>query len=166
MELYLLRHGIAEPRGPLTLTDDRSRALTKEGIKKMRRIGQGMRSLDLPIDLVLSSPFARARQTAEIVVEECLLKSKVELTDTLAPGGDPEVLIKEISTRSGSFRSVLIVGHEPFLSQSLSMLIAGDEGCAIVMKKGGLCKLTVNALKWGRCASLEWFLTPGQLRRM
>jgi len=166
MELLLLRHGIAEPHGPLPLSDDRSRVLTKDGIRKMRRIGQGMRSLALPVDLILSSPYERARQTAEIVAEECLGHSTLELTDALAPGGNPEALIRDIMTRAGTFRGVMVVGHEPYLSHCISMLVVGSEGCAITMKKGSLCSLTVSKLKWGRCATLEWLLTPGQLRRM
>lgn len=62
--------------------------------------------------------------------------------------------------------SVLLVGHEPFLSGLVSLLVAGNEGFCVVMKKGGLCKLAIDSLKHGRCAVLEWLLTPKQMGLM
>jgi phosphohistidine phosphatase len=62
--------------------------------------------------------------------------------------------------------SVLLVGHEPFLSGLISLLATGHEGFCVVMKKGGLCKLTIEALRHGRCATLEWLLTPKQMALM
>jgi phosphohistidine phosphatase len=60
----------------------------------------------------------------------------------------------------------MLVGHEPYLSGLISLLVSGDSDCRIVMKKGGLCKLSVGTLKHGRCAALEWLLTPKQLAAM
>ncbi len=55
---------------------------------------------------------------------------------------------------------MMIVGHEPMLSQIVSVLLTGSSAAAVPLKKGGLCKLAVNDLRYGKCASLEWFLTP------
>jgi len=60
----------------------------------------------------------------------------------------------------------LLVGHEPYLSELISLLVAGDSSLCVVMKKGGLCKLSVETLKHGRCACLEWLLTPKQMALM
>ncbi len=60
----------------------------------------------------------------------------------------------------------MLVGHEPYLSTLISLLLSGDGGLQVEMKKGGLCKLSVESLKHGRCAKLEWLLTPRQMRLM
>ena len=61
---------------------------------------------------------------------------------------------------------MLLVGHEPYLSGLISLLVSGEATCAVVMKKGGLCKLSIESLKPGRCAALEWLLTPKQMGLM
>ncbi len=166
MELYLLRHAIAAPHGAAGYERDADRPLTAEGEKKMRRIAEGMQALDLSFDLILSSPFTRARQTAEITAKVFSAEKKLKFTDHLAVGGGTKVLIDELNGKYGSLDSILLVGHEPSLSQLISLLISGDAGLSITMKKGGLCKLTVELLRHGRCATLEWLLAPGQMTRI
>jgi len=60
----------------------------------------------------------------------------------------------------------LLVGHEPYLSELISVLIAGDAGAGIMLKKGGLCRLSATSLRFSRCATLEWLLTPAQLEKL
>ncbi|MDB6017830.1 MAG: phosphohistidine phosphatase SixA [Pedosphaera sp.] len=166
MDLYILRHAIAEPTRAKTEKADSERRLTPEGEKKMRRIAKAMKSCELAFDLILSSPYARAQQTAEIVADVFKLRKSLALSATLAPNGNPRQLIGELHETHRSCRSVLLVGHEPYLSSLISLLISGDTTLAIDLKKGGLCSLTASALKYGRCATLEWLLTPRQLREL
>lgn len=166
MELYLLRHAIAVDRGTPGYNKDSQRPLTPEGEKKMWRIAESMKALDLSFDLILSSPYVRARQTADIVAEVFQAQDRLELSTALTPEGDPEELIAELTRHDRAPDSILLVGHEPYLSGLMSRLLVGDESLSLVMKKGGLGKLTVKALKYGRCATLEWLLTPRQLRRI
>jgi phosphohistidine phosphatase SixA len=90
----------------------------------------------------------------------------LEETPHLEPGGDPEKLIKELKAREGAVSSVLLVGHEPYLSELASVLISGGENSAITLKKGAFCKLVARSLTYGRCATLEFLLSPGQVRRL
>lgn len=166
MKLSLLRHGIAVKRGTLGYAHDGERPLTTEGEKEMRRIARGMKSIGLSFDLVLSSPFLRARRTAEIVVETFGIEEKLILSPHLETGGEPRRLLEEITSRSRGLDSVLLVGHEPYLSGLISVLLGGDERLAIVLKKSGLCQLQIEKLVYGRCAELEFLLTPGQLKRI
>lgn len=166
MDLYLLRHAIAVERGTPGYEVDSTRPLTPRGEQKMWQIAEGMKALGLSFDLILTSPYVRARQTAEIVAEVLKAKNKMEFSAALAPGGDPAELIEELNRRGPSLRSVVLVGHEPGMSELISMLVAGNTDCSITMKKGGLCMLTVGVLRYGRCATLEWLLTPGQLTRI
>ena len=66
----------------------------------------------------------------------------------------------------GARQHILLVGHEPYLSRLISTLVTGSSALPLVMKKGGLCKLSIDTLRFGRCATLEWLLTPRQLRLM
>jgi len=165
MDLYILRHAIAVERGSPGFDDDSTRPLTEQGAAKMHKAATGIRSLGLEFDLVLSSPSLRARQTAEIVVRELGAEGVLEFSVHLEPGGSTESLIGSLVKR-GPLRSVLLVGHEPYLSGLISVLLTGGGDMATTLKKGGLVKLAVPMLRHGRCASLEWAVTPGQLRRI
>jgi len=166
MELYLLRHAIAVPRETPGYDDDSKRPLTPEGKRKMRRIAGAMQALDVQFDLILSSPFTRARQTAEIVAEVFQAEKKLVLEDTLAVGGDLRTLINRINTAYGTLERIMLVGHEPSMSELISVLIAGDTRVSITLRKGGLCKLTTSALRYGQCATLDCLLAPRQLTRL
>jgi phosphohistidine phosphatase len=161
MELYILRHAIAVERGTAGFEDDSLRPLTDKGAKKMVRIAQGMLALEFSLDAIYSSPYVRARQTAEIVADVFDARDRLVLTPHLAVGGKPGDLLKLVNGAGGA--SVMLVGHEPYLSTLISMLIAGTENVPITLKKGGLCKLTASKPHYGRCATLEWLLTPRTL---
>jgi phosphohistidine phosphatase len=164
MNLFILRHAIAEPN--TNRKADGERRLTPEGEKKMCRIAKGMKAAGLDFDLILSSPYVRAKQTADIVAGVFKMQDALEISAELAPHGNPRKLVDELHGSYARHRSILLVGHEPYLSSFISLLLSGDTSLAINLKKGGLCKLTVEKLKYGRCATLEWLLTPRQLRSM
>jgi phosphohistidine phosphatase len=166
MNLYILRHGIAVEHGAPGYENDADRPLTAEGERKLRRIAEAMEELDLSFNLILSSPLVRAHQTAQIVAKALGASKRLELSDTLVPGGNTAELIALINQLQPSPENVLLVGHEPYLSGLISLLVSGTEGLAITMKKGGLCKLSTEALQHGRCASLQWLLTPKQMGLM
>lgn len=163
MDLYILRHAIAVERGTKGYRRDSQRPLTDKGAKKMERIAGGMLGLHLSFDQVFSSPFVRARQTAAIVVDAFHAKGKLKFTPHLQVGGDPRKLIDLVGKHCKPESAILLVGHEPYLSGLISMLITGVKNPSITLKKGGLCRLSVNDLKYGRCATMEWLLTPHQL---
>jgi phosphohistidine phosphatase len=161
MNLYLLRHAIAVPRG----TDDveeKDRPLTKEGKRKMKAIAEGMESLKLQFGRILSSPYKRAMETAEIVA--ATFNMDVEICNTLVPDGNQRALITSLVKIPEE--NLLLVGHEPHLSQLISLLISGNSETLIELKKGGLCKLASEHLTFGRSATLEWLLPPAQLRQI
>jgi len=166
MEIYLLRHAPAGTRDPEGRADDSLRLLTPEGIEKMKHLARAMRALKLKFDLILSSPFERAKQTAEIVAAEFKLKRALKFTEHLAPDGDAELLIERLPSLYSRPKRVLLVGHEPHLSRLAGMLIAGHEITGFKLKKGGLCKLTARRLQYGACAGLDWVLTPKLLAKL
>ena len=162
MEIYILRHGIAVERGTPGYKKDSERPLTKEGEEKMHQIAEAMLGMGLQFDLILSSPYVRAKQTAQIVAGE--LDEEVTSTDFLIPDANGLELIAEINDEKP--QRVLLVGHEPDLSRLISILVTGGSDATIELKKGGLCKLTSDKLTFGRSATLNWLLTPKQLRQL
>jgi len=164
MILYLLRHAIAVERGHADYEDDSQRPLTPKGERRMRRAAEGMLALELSLDGILSSPYLRAKQTADIVAEVLQASATIDISPALAPDGDPRQLITELQRHNRTRQNLLLVGHEPYLSALLSTLLTGGPHLAATMKKGGLCKLRAERWRYERCATLEWLLTPGQLR--
>lgn len=160
MDLYLLRHAIAVERGTPGFEDDRARPLTPEGRRKMRRVARWMQRRGLELDQVVSSPLVRARATAEILVEELGAPRRIRFTDHLEPGADPKALIGWLSRLRGRRGAVLLVGHEPDLSGLAGLLLGAGVRAGLSFRKAGLCKLRVEHLAPGRCAELEWWVTP------
>jgi phosphohistidine phosphatase len=163
MNLFILRHGLAVEPGSAGFKRDSDRPLTPKGERKLWKIGQAIQDLEICFDWILSSPYLRARQTAEIIAEALDVPRKLEMCEALTPGGSPARLIETIVARTPAPENVLLVGHEPYLSELISSLISGSKDIPIVMKKAGFCKLEVNSLRNGKCATLEWLLTPKQL---
>ena len=168
MILYIVRHAIAEQRDDINnAQDDSQRALTDEGRRKMRRIARALKEMEAPIDLILTSPYLRAADTARILQKKLdLKKENLVVTENLAPFGDPDQLVKEINERYGAVENLALVGHEPGLSRLISVLLSGDPTLPIILKKGGICRLSVDKLEYGRCATLEWLLAPAQMEEM
>lgn len=163
MNLYILRHGLAVEPGTPEYSKDSERPLTPKGERKLWKIAQAMDEMEIRFDWVLSSPYVRARQTAEIVAEALHVRKRLETSEALTPAGSAKKLIETINDRLPPANEVLLVGHEPCLSELISLLVSGNNELAITMKKGGLCKLSVELLEHGRCATLDWLLTPKQM---
>ncbi len=155
MNLYVLRHGLTVERGTPGFAKDSARPLTPEGERRLWQVAKAMRSLELSFDLILSSSYLRARQTAEIVAVALNAHKRLEFSDSLTPEGSSKKLIELLNQFKSQPENVLLVGHEPHLSSLISMLVSGETGFAVVMKKGGLCKLRAESLEHRQCATLE-----------
>ncbi len=116
-------------------------------------------------DVILTSPLARALQTARILEKHCLDGGTLEETELLEPDASFDELIDHLNGLEG-VENVAIVGHEPFLSEFVSYCLAGEKSSFIRLKKGGVAALEVaGAVKPGQCV-LAWLLEPGQLIRL
>lgn len=164
MNVFLLRHGVAVDRDPQSFPDDSRRPLTLKGEDRVRLVCDALQALEVSFDRILASPFLRSRQTAEIVANSLGMRRALEFRDELTPAGDPKALLRVINRISPKSENLLLVGHEPYLSGLLSVLICGQADAAIDLKKNGLVKIeAAQRLKFGRCATLNWLLTPRQL---
>jgi phosphohistidine phosphatase len=164
MNLFILRHGQAHPPGSQWRPDSK-RPLTKEGEEQTFEVARGMLALGLSFDAILTSPYARALRTAEILAE-VYEKPKLIETRRLVPEADPKEIIDEIAENFADAEGIVLVGHEPLLSRLVSTLLSGGDGLAIRLKKAGLCKLSAEKVFLGQCARLHWLMTPRQLARL
>lgn len=159
MQLCLVRHAVAEERGP-RWPDDRLRPLTAEGRERMRPAAAGIAILVQP-GHVLTSPLVRARQTAAIVAE-AFGNVPVSETDALADGDHDALLAAARATRG---ETVAAVGHEPWLSEAVSYFLTGSGASAsILFKKGAAALLSFPGEAGPGRATLEWLIQPAGLR--
>jgi phosphohistidine phosphatase len=166
MNIFILRHGIAVERGTKGFEKDSERPLTSKGKRQLRKSAAAMKGMKLRFSLILSSPYERAKRTAEIVAGELKLKKKLKFTDTLKYESNPEDMIGEIMRLKPQPKDLLLVGHEPYLSRLVSLLVSGTTDMAMDLKKGGLGKLEAERVHPGKCAKLVWLLTPKQMKEM
>jgi phosphohistidine phosphatase SixA len=80
--------------------------------------------------------------------------------------GYTDQLINEINQNYSSMERIALVGHEPSLSKLVSVLVAGGPDLSLTLKKGGVCRLSIGTLQYGRCATLDWLLSHSQLAKI
>jgi phosphohistidine phosphatase len=164
MNLYLMRHGIAVNRADgAAKLNDQERTLTPKGIKRMNKAAKGLVRLSLSVERILTSPLERARQTAKIVAQELRLEDRIEEIEQLSPDHSVQDLVSGLSAYARD-KEILLIGHEPLLSDTVSFLLSGKTGAEIRLKKGGICCLEVDGIPPRTGAVLHWALTPKQLR--
>lgn len=157
MEIYLLRHGIAEDGHPGQA--DAERELTGEGREKLRRVLKRARSAEVSPGVIFASPYRRAAETASIAAEVLDYKGKVVETRALVPEAAPQEMWEEIRSR-GSESAVLLASHEPLMS-TLAAFLLGCPGLQVDMKKAGLARIDCDRLGREPRGVLKWMLTPG-----
>jgi len=157
--LYLVRHAIAAERGD-QYPDDSKRPLTGEGMSRFRKAARGLVEMGVEVDLILTSPFVRARQTADILSEQLRGRPPVVETHTLVPGAAHADLVAELANHAK--RSALaIVGHEPGIGTTAARLV-GARG-TFEFKKGAVCRVDVGGLPPAGPGRLVWFASPKML---
>jgi phosphohistidine phosphatase len=161
-ELYFVRHGLAEERGD-AWPDDTKRPLTEEGMARLRKAVRGLSRIGVAIDVVLTSPLVRARQTAEIVAGGLDPRPSIVNVDSLAPTGSYAAVLADLEKHSRKSRLAL-VGHEPMMGELAARLVGSRH--PIEFKKGGVCRIDVEILPPAGPADLRWMLTPKILRAL
>ena len=156
MEIYLLRHAIAENARPGL--KDADRALTDEGRKKLKRVLERARGAGVKPDLILSSPYRRALETAEIAAQALKYDGKVVLSATLVPDANPRQVWEEVRSHK-SEPAILLASHEPLMSSLLAHLLASP-AFMVDMKKAGLARVDFDRFGPEPRGVLKWLLTP------
>ena len=159
MELYVLRHAIALTCSEAGVSHDSERPLSTEGRDKMKRIASAMKTIGIEVDLVLSSPYVRARDTALLAHEGMGLKNSLEFTDALASGQDTKLVLAELKERFKKSERIMVVGHEPDLSLLIGKVTSLGR-LHVEMKKAGLAKIEIHQTHPEIKGTLEYLLTP------
>jgi phosphohistidine phosphatase len=159
-ELYLIRHAIAEERGD-AWPDDTKRPLTSDGIARMKKAARGLARLDVTIDVVLTSPLVRARQTAEIVADALEPHPPIVVVDSLEPGGAFASIVADLQKQARKVR-LGMVGHEPGIGELAARLIGSRH--PIPFKKGAICRIDLEDIPPAGPGDLRWMATPRMLR--
>lgn len=162
MRVILFRHGIAVDHADPSCPADAERPLTATGIDRTRLAVHGLARLGVAPTVILTSPYVRARQTAEIVAEELAVSHELVLLDELVPSADPREFPHLIAPYIGE--DVLVAGHNPHLSCVVSLLAAGRTDPIVWLKKAGAAAVDLDeSLTSGE---LVWLLPPRALRRL
>jgi phosphohistidine phosphatase len=166
MELIVMRHGIAEDREEFAKKnlEDHLRPLTIKGRKRSQKIAMKLRDWLDDIDIIVSSPFVRARQTAEIV-SQIFIDKKVLESAELVPSSPPQAFKRWLHAHGDEHKRMLIVGHEPQLSVLVTFLMSGQMEPVLEIKKGGVLCLEIESFKnvAPGTAKLLWLIQPRQM---
>jgi phosphohistidine phosphatase len=163
MKLYIVRHGIAIDREDPKSPADPERYLTEEGIEKTKQVAKGVAGMGAEADLLVSSPYVRAMQTAEIFASALdYPKQKIRQTEALLPGADPARFFQELAKQKDA-ASVFCFGHAPQLDE----LIAAAVGCKhaiATLKKSGVALVELKRVS-PPSGQLVWLAIPKMFRK-
>ncbi len=155
MEIYLLRHGIAEDGVGMR---DADRALTSEGKKKLRETLRVAQIAEVSPALILSSPYRRAWETAQIAAEILGYKQEILKTRALTPGSAPKLVWEEVREQQ-ELADLLLVGHAPLFS-SLTGYLLGVPELQVDFKKGTLVRIDCDRFGPEPRGTLRWMMVP------
>jgi len=159
MKLYFLRHGQAGDREDWA-GDDFYRPLTTDGVKRMEREAETIEELDLELEIIITSPLVRAKQTAEIVAKKLKMKDRIVEDHDLGLDFTFERL-RDILAGHRDKKAIMLVGHEPSMSRTIGQLVGGAR---IDFKKGALACVDLNDAS-APAGELAWLIPPRVLSR-
>jgi phosphohistidine phosphatase len=157
MEIYLLRHGIAQHDSPTGRDADRQ--LTEEGRAKLRQVLKIVADGGVRPELVISSPYVRAKQTAEIAKELLGYKDDLLFSDSLVPEADPQDIWQEIRNVHRGSECILLASHEPLMGRCLGHLLGAPE-LLVDFKKGAIVRVDLEQFGVHPRGILRWMLIP------
>jgi phosphohistidine phosphatase len=161
MIIYFLRHASAGEH-LVNPKKDEKRGLDKDGIEQCGYVGRALTAMDAQVDMIVSSPLKRATQTASLVGNEMGYEGKLQMDAGLRPGAG-FADFRRLLEKYASLESIMVVGHNPNLSQFLGTVIS-ESGCeaSVELKKGAVARVDMRRSS----GTLQWCLTPKALRNL
>ncbi|MGA8438983.1 MAG: histidine phosphatase family protein [Candidatus Sulfotelmatobacter sp.] len=161
MIIYFLRHASAGEHLVNPKKDDK-RALDKDGIEQCGYVGRALTAMDAQVEVIVSSPLKRATQTASLVGNEMGYEGKLQMDAGLRPDAT-FADFRRLLEKYASLESIMVVGHNPNLSQFLGTVIS-ESGCeaSVELKKGAVARVDMRRSS----GTLQWCLTPKALRTL
>jgi len=167
LRLVVVRHAPAEDRATFARggRNDAERPLTARGREKMIANARGLHAVVPSLDVLATSPYARANETAEIIARE-YDSMHVERVSVLAPGGRRDDFLEWLRTNGRSVATIAIIGHEPDLGELTAWLVTGEPTPFCSFKKGGAALIAVPTPATPGRGVLHWVLSPAVLRSL
>jgi len=163
MQLFIVRHGIAVDREDPKCPADPDRFLTEEGMEKTRQVAKGVSEVGAIPELMITSPYLRALQTAEIFADELgYSKQKIRKSELLLPGAEPLQLFRELA-KDKDLSVVFVFGHAPHLDDVVATAL-GSKHHISALKKAGVALVELRRLV-PPSGELVWLATPKLLRK-
>lgn len=163
MQLYIVRHGIAIDREDPKCPAEAERYLTEEGVEKTKQAAEGVAALGATGDLLITSPYVRAVQTAEIFADALEhSRQKIRRNEMLLPGSEPTLLFRELA-REKQASSIFVFGHAPQLDEVIATAL-GLKKHLTSLKKAGVALIELKRIS-PPMGVLAWLATPKMLRR-
>ncbi len=156
MLVFVIRHAAAATSG--SFARDCERPLTNDGIERMKRVAKGLKKIGVEVQSVFSSPFVRARETAEIVAKEIMAKPQVTECAELAGGRGAKEALGFIAKTNAE--QIAVVGHEPQLGDLVSLMVAGNSKTIVDMKKASVSCVECEGKAAAGEGILLWHLVP------
>jgi len=166
MRIYLFRHGEALSKADPNIASDADRPLVEEGIRRTRQAAEGLKRLGIALDAVFTSPWLRAKQTAQIVCEVLEIGGQLKVMEELAGDKTIEHVMNAL-VKQAQFEDVMLVGHNPLLSDLAAYLLTlHTDWTQVDLKKSGICTVEVERIPPKEPGTLLWMMTAKQLRAM
>lgn len=171
MELFILRHGETSKR--LSRSGGLDRPLTYTGTTDIKNIADSIKKLRIKIDLIVTSPLSSCKQTGEIINDLFNKRIPIIICNHLKPEGELLDFYNKISKYKDT-SSILIVGHEPYLSSMINDIISKNDADRnynknnnnIILKKAGLSRIKITSTVPKLKGELRWLLTPRILKKI
>ncbi len=160
MLVYFLRHASAG-QSKSDPQKDEKRALDNDGIQQCGYVGRALAAMETHVDLIVSSPLKRASQTASLVANELGYEGRIEMSNALRPGAG-YADFTALLDKHADLEALMLVGHNPNLSEFLGRTIGGGSRAGIDLKKGAVARVEVDR----RRGALDWCLTPKVVRAL
>jgi phosphohistidine phosphatase len=165
MNIYIVRHGKAFDIGEKDIVRDEDRMLTSKGASRTYTMGTMLRNLECTPEVLLSSPFRRALETAEIIKETLAFEEEITFSDKLTPSVPPQQTV-EMLQGFPKVTSMVVVGHLPNLSLLASYLLTRSVIPGLLLKKSAICCISFEETIVAGEGLLEWLLQPRQTRAL
>ncbi len=166
MLVYLVRHGPSENRDPVRWPVDDDRPLSRIGVKETQGAARGLSRLSLEVSRVTTSPAERARATAAIVRDALKVRAPLEEWPELAPESPTEPILGRLAREGGRAEGIVLVGHEPTLSELIGLALTGEALSLVHFARAGAAALAFDAAVAPGAGRLEWLIPRRPLSRL
>ena len=166
MELFLVRHGPSESRDPRRWPSDDDRPLTAAGERETEEAARGFARVAPAVRRTISSPAERALSTARIFHAALKLKGRIDRWEELSPDSPADPILARVSTEARAADRLLLVSHEPILSELIGLSLTGEALSLVHFARAGAACLTFDGAVRPGAGRLDWLMPRRALAQL